>query len=153
MGVWSVRGSVHCRTRDVAKFVVSCGSVATLRVGEQCRVGRGEDRTQVGQCRPIMGDNELSFSSSVIIVYTISGVIFVLLVLSLFVMGLAPIAPCCSCSKCIRNLINLPEEKLDWGVHQIQASSCPKCLKELPIFQPEKLSTNSKDLENTLAYK
>ena len=42
-----------------------------------------------------MADNELSFSSTVIIVYAVSGVIFVLLVLFLFIMGLAPIAPCC----------------------------------------------------------
>ena len=26
-----------------------------------------------------------------------------------------------SCSKCLRNFINLPEEKLDWGAHQVQA--------------------------------
>ena len=26
-----------------------------------------------------------------------------------------------SCTKCVRNLINLPEEKLDWGAHQIQS--------------------------------
>ena len=32
-------------------------------------------------------------------------------------------------------------------------SSCPKCLKELPIFQPEKLSSSkTKDLEKSLAY-
>ena len=28
-----------------------------------------------------------------------------------------------SCRKCYKNLLNLPEEKLDWGVHQIQARS------------------------------
>ena len=40
-------------------------------------------------------DNELSYSNTVLTVYIISGIIFVLLVLSLFIMGLAPIASCC----------------------------------------------------------
>ena len=90
--------------------------------------------------------SELSYSNTVLTVYIISGIIFVLLVLSLFIMGLSPITSCCryrikkqrnssneimkrvsmkkidfSCRKCVRNFINLPEEKLDWGAHQIQS--------------------------------
>ena len=45
-----------------------------------------------------MGDEHvhvLSFSWTVLIVYLVSGVFFVLLVLFLFIMGLAPITPCC----------------------------------------------------------
>ena len=45
------------------------------------------------------GENELSFSNTVLIVYIVSGVIFVLLVLSLFIMDLAPVAPCCRCTR------------------------------------------------------
>lgn len=86
-----------------------------------------------------MGDNEsVSYSTTAAIVYAVSSVFFFFLVLFLFVVGLTPMTPCFSCTKCLKKRwVTTPEEKIDWGVKELE-DSCPKCFKKKPSLQKEK---------------